>query len=38
MPIAYWISQKLLDLFELSPITTQSKACIGMRTGDNERF
>ena len=25
-------------MFELSPITTQSKACIGMRTGDNERF
>lgn len=37
-PIAYWISKKLLDLFEMNSISTQSKACVGMRTGDNERF
>ena len=37
-PIAYWISKKLLDLFEKDSISTQSKACVGMRTGDNERF
>lgn len=37
-PISYWISKKLLDLFEKDSISTQSKACVGMRTGDNERF
>ena len=37
-PIAYWISKKLLDLFEKDSISTQSKACVGMRTGDNEHF
>ncbi|OUP58759.1 BREX-1 system adenine-specific DNA-methyltransferase PglX [Butyricicoccus pullicaecorum] len=37
-PISYWISEGLLSLFNMQPITTQGKACIGMRTGDNERF
>ena len=37
-PVAYWISEKMLNLFECESIRTQSKACVGMRTGDNERF
>ena len=37
-PTAYWISEGLLSLFDMKPISTQGKACIGMRTGDNERF
>ena len=37
-PIAYWISDRLLDLLSGDHISEQAKACIGMRTGDNERF
>ena len=37
-PIAYWVSEKLLNIFADKSIDSQSKACIGMRTGDNERF
>lgn len=37
-PIAYWISNKLLSLFENKSVSKQAKACIGMRTGDNMRF
>ncbi len=37
-PISYWISKALLSLFSMKPISTQGRACIGMRTGDNERF
>lgn len=37
-PIAYWVSSSLLKLFSDKAISEQTKACIGMRTGDNERF
>lgn len=37
-PVAYWISGTLLKLFYDKSISEQAKACIGMRTGDNERF
>lgn len=37
-PLAYWISNSLLSLFERDSIVNQAKACIGMRTGDNDRF
>ena len=37
-PIAYWVSNSLLKLFNDKSISEQAKACIGMRTGDNERF
>ena len=37
-PIAYWVSDLLLKLFNDKTISEQAKACIGMRTGDNERF
>lgn len=38
MPIAYWLSNRFQALFELPSITETAKSCIGMRTGDNERF
>ena len=37
-PIAYWVSSLLLKLFSDKTISEQAKACIGMRTGDNDRF
>lgn len=37
-PIAYWISPALTRLFDIESIDSQTRACIGMRTGDNERF
>jgi hypothetical protein len=37
-PIAYWVSQQFANLFDLQTIKDVAKACIGMRTGDNERF
>lgn len=37
-PIAYWISNIILKLLSGKCISNQMKACIGMRTGDNERF
>ena len=37
-PVAYWISDRLLKLLSGEHISEQAKACIGMRTGDNERF
>lgn len=38
IPIAYWASKNFFNLFTLSRITEQGKACVGMRTGDNNRF
>lgn len=37
-PIAYWVSDKVRELFSLSKIEDYAFAGIGMRTGDNERF
>lgn len=37
-PIAYWVSQKIADLFDLQAIRDVASACIGMRTGNNDRF
>jgi type II restriction/modification system DNA methylase subunit YeeA len=38
MPIAYWVSNKLLKSFSEDTIKDYGFAGIGMRTGDNERF
>ena len=37
-PIAYWISQTLLKVFSFSKAKELGRQCLGMRTGDNERF
>ena len=37
-PIAYWVSDKVFNLFESEKWVKHGKACIGMRTGDNEKF
>ena len=37
-PIAYWISQTLLKVFSCSKAKELGQQCLGMRTGDNERF
>lgn len=37
-PVAYWVSDKVRELFSLSKIEDYAFAGIGMRTGDNERF
>ncbi len=37
-PVAYWISQNLANLFEKVCVRDIATACIGMRTGDNNRF
>jgi type II restriction/modification system DNA methylase subunit YeeA len=38
-PIAYWMSDKVGDLFDTSDVITEiSPACIGMMTTDNDRF
>ena len=37
-PIAYWVSNALLRMFNDKTIAEQVQACIGMRTGDNDRF
>ena len=37
-PVAYWANENYMQLFNLPSISTQSNACIGMRTGDNDRF
>ena len=37
-PIAYWLSDEFADLFKGKSIKDYANACIGMRTGDNERF
>ena len=38
MPVAYWVSKKILEGFLGSKIKDLGFAGIGMRTGDNERF
>ena len=37
-PVAYWITNKLLHVLGGQHISEQVKSCIGMRTGDNDRF
>ena len=37
-PIAYWVSTKFSDAFRLPSIKDVAHSCIGMRTGDNDRF
>ena len=35
---AYWISKKFMSVFEMQSFENYGNSCIGMRTGDNERF
>ena len=37
-PIAYWVSKQMLNVFLNKTIKFYGFACIGMRTGDNNRF
>ena len=37
-PLAYWVSNKFADMFEKKCVRDVATACIGMRTGNNERF
>ena len=37
-PVAYWVSNTFADAFELPNIRNVACACIGMRTGNNDRF
>lgn len=38
LPVAYWMSKRIVMLFEHVKINQYGKACVGMRTGDNDRF
>ena len=37
-PLAYWVSDKFIDLFNGTCVKDVAHAYIGMRTGDNDRF
>ena len=37
-PIAYWVSENYLKVFKEKTMQDYGASCIGMRTGDNERF
>lgn len=37
-PIAYWVSKNWLSIFDEETMKSYGDSCIGMRTGDNERF
>ena len=38
-PIAYWISSKLLSVFQVGrPLSPVASPCVGLQTGDNGRF
>lgn len=38
-PIAYWISKNMMEIFQnQKPLSAFADSCIGMRTGDNNRF
>ncbi len=37
-PIAYWVSKKFREAFLYPSIKEVAHSCIGMRTGDNNRF
>ena len=37
-PVAYWVSREYLKVFDEKKMSDFGSSCIGMRTGDNERF
>lgn len=37
-PIAYWVSETIFELLSKDTIKKVSSPCLGMRTGDNDRF
>lgn len=37
-PIAYWVTKPYLEVFKSKTMSDFGSSCIGMRTGDNERF
>ena len=37
-PVAYWVSEEFAETFKKKTIRDTAIACIGMRTGDNDRF
>ena len=37
-PLAYWVSDKFANMFEKECVRDIATACIGMRTGNNDRF
>jgi type II restriction/modification system DNA methylase subunit YeeA len=37
-PIAYWVTKDYLKVFRSKTMSDYGVSCIGMRTGDNERF
>lgn len=37
-PVAYWISDMTRDIFSNTTLKEMASPCIGMRTGDNDRF
>ena len=37
-PVAYWVSGNMLAAFGHQTMSNYGSSCIGMRTGDNERF
>lgn len=38
VPIAYWLSQKVLSLFNLPKLSDYGNSCKGLDTGNNDRF
>lgn len=37
-PLAYWVSSNYIGIFENKMLRDYGDSCIGMRTGDNDRF
>lgn len=38
-PIAYWVSEKVREIFDLNPTMSEvANAAVGLQTGDNNRF
>lgn len=37
-PISYWLSSKVMECFELPPLSTRATFRAGLQTGDNDRF
>ena len=37
-PVAYWVSNKYIEIFKSKKMNNYGNSCIGMRTGDNNRF
>lgn len=38
MPVAYWVSEKYVDIFQSDCVFDYAEAQEGLKTGDNERF